>query len=185
MLVIRHVDALNARQVRELGAVLQRDPGGGQPDGCGGGDPGPVPRQRRSDRAGCGCSRHREAPPLRHHIEDVGELVPFFLAKLSSRAGLSCSPAASNCCCGQLAGQHRAACCRCCSRSSSCPGRPDHAQGPAAGMLDVSRRYCPRWSPSSGTRSSRHCWITTATRWARQGLGMSKRTITAAFTNTA
>jgi transcriptional regulator of acetoin/glycerol metabolism len=35
-----------------------------------------------------------EVPPLRHHIEDVGELVPFFLAKLSQQGRLSCSPAA-------------------------------------------------------------------------------------------
>ncbi|GAA3803720.1 sigma-54-dependent Fis family transcriptional regulator [Streptomyces chiangmaiensis] len=35
-----------------------------------------------------------EAPPLRHHIEDVRELVPFLLVKLTSATTLSCSPAA-------------------------------------------------------------------------------------------
>jgi transcriptional regulator of acetoin/glycerol metabolism len=35
-----------------------------------------------------------EVPPLRHHIEDIRELVPFLLVKLAAGAGLSCSPAA-------------------------------------------------------------------------------------------
>jgi transcriptional regulator of acetoin/glycerol metabolism len=35
-----------------------------------------------------------ELPPLRHHIEDLQELVPFFLAKLSQQARLACSPEA-------------------------------------------------------------------------------------------
>jgi len=33
-------------------------------------------------------------PPLRHHIEDIRELVPFLLVKLAAGAGLSCSPGA-------------------------------------------------------------------------------------------
>jgi transcriptional regulator of acetoin/glycerol metabolism len=35
-----------------------------------------------------------EVPPLRHHIEDVRELVPYLLAKLTSAGALTCSPAA-------------------------------------------------------------------------------------------
>src|SRR5262249_53200049 len=35
-----------------------------------------------------------ELSPLRHHIEDLHELVPFFLAKLSQQARLTCSPEA-------------------------------------------------------------------------------------------
>lgn len=35
-----------------------------------------------------------EVPPLRHHIEDVRELVPFLLVKLTSPTTLTCSPAA-------------------------------------------------------------------------------------------
>jgi transcriptional regulator of acetoin/glycerol metabolism len=35
-----------------------------------------------------------ELPPLRHHIEDLHELVPFFLAKLSPHGPLVCSPEA-------------------------------------------------------------------------------------------
>ena len=35
-----------------------------------------------------------ELPPLRHHIEDLHELVPFFLAKLNHHGPLICSPEA-------------------------------------------------------------------------------------------
>ena len=35
-----------------------------------------------------------QLPPLRHHIEDLHELVPFFLAKLSPHGPLVCSPEA-------------------------------------------------------------------------------------------
>ena len=33
-------------------------------------------------------------PPLRHHVEDVAELVPHFIARLTRGAELSCSPEA-------------------------------------------------------------------------------------------
>ena len=35
-----------------------------------------------------------QLPPLRHHIEDLHELVPFFLAKLNPHDPLTCSPEA-------------------------------------------------------------------------------------------
>jgi transcriptional regulator of acetoin/glycerol metabolism len=35
-----------------------------------------------------------ELPPLRHHIEDLHELVPFFLAQLNPHSQLACSPEA-------------------------------------------------------------------------------------------
>jgi transcriptional regulator of acetoin/glycerol metabolism len=35
-----------------------------------------------------------ELPPLRHHIEDLHQLVPFFLAKLNHQGQLACSPEA-------------------------------------------------------------------------------------------
>ena len=35
-----------------------------------------------------------EVPPLRHHVEDVQELVPFFLARLVTDGRLVCSPEA-------------------------------------------------------------------------------------------
>ena len=95
MLVIRHVHALNARQVRGLASMLQEARSAGQPA-----------RLRvavtldRSLAAADLTALLRffpgtvEVPPLRHHIEDVAELVPFFLAKLSQQGRLSCSPAA-------------------------------------------------------------------------------------------
>ena len=51
-----------------------------------------------------------ELPPLRHHIEDVQALVPFFLARLATAAGWSARRRRCSCCCAvELAGQHRAA----------------------------------------------------------------------------
>jgi transcriptional regulator of acetoin/glycerol metabolism len=95
MLVIRHVDALSAGQVRWLVTMLQEARAAGQPERL---------------RVAVTLDRHRasadltallrlfpgtvEVPPLRHHIEDVRELVPFFLAKLSAQGRLSCSAAA-------------------------------------------------------------------------------------------
>jgi transcriptional regulator of acetoin/glycerol metabolism len=38
--------------------------------------------------------RTAELPPLRHHLEDIRELVPFFLGKLSHHGPLVCSPEA-------------------------------------------------------------------------------------------
>ena len=35
-----------------------------------------------------------EVPPLRHHSEDLRELIPFFLGKLSQQGRVTCSPAA-------------------------------------------------------------------------------------------
>ena len=35
-----------------------------------------------------------ELPPLRHHVEDLNELVPFFLARLGRHGRVSCSPEA-------------------------------------------------------------------------------------------
>jgi transcriptional regulator of acetoin/glycerol metabolism len=94
-LVIRHVDALGPRQLRTLSAVLQEAVTAGQQD---------------SLRVVVTLSRAAvnddlaellrffpstvELPPLRHHIEDLHELVPFFLAKLNQQGRLNCSPEA-------------------------------------------------------------------------------------------
>jgi DNA-binding NtrC family response regulator len=68
--------------------------------------------RRRGPRAGTGVTLNRkntradptkllrffpatvELPPLRHHIEDLQELVPFFLARLSQHGRVICSPEA-------------------------------------------------------------------------------------------
>ncbi|MBV9856132.1 MAG: GAF domain-containing protein [Streptosporangiaceae bacterium] len=101
MLVIRHVDALAARPLHALACALQEartadrhchlrvavtlSRGRGGEDGTRGEDlarllrffPGTV-----------------QLPPLRHHVDDLQELVPFFLARLSQHGRLSCSPEA-------------------------------------------------------------------------------------------
>jgi transcriptional regulator of acetoin/glycerol metabolism len=90
MLVIRHVDALNARQVHALASVLQEARRGQRDLHVA------VTLNRRRD--GADLTRLLrffpgtvEVPPLRHHIEDAAELVPFFLARLSQQGRLTCS----------------------------------------------------------------------------------------------
>jgi len=94
LLVIRHVDALNTSQVRALTEALSGAKAG----------PQLTPQvamtldreQATADLTGLlrlfpGTVR---VPPLRHHNEDLRELVPFFLGKLSQQGRVSCSPAA-------------------------------------------------------------------------------------------
>jgi transcriptional regulator of acetoin/glycerol metabolism len=94
MLVIRHVDVLTARQLHALASALQEARNG----------------QREELRVAITLNRKAavadltrllrffqgtvELPPLRHHIEDLHELVPFFLARLSQQGRLTCSPEA-------------------------------------------------------------------------------------------
>ena len=98
MLVIRHADALNAKQMHALASALQEA----------------RAAQRHNDlRVAITLDRKQataelnpvarllrffqgtvELPPLRHHIEDLHELVPFFLARLSQQGRLTCSPEA-------------------------------------------------------------------------------------------
>ena len=94
LLIIRHVDALNARQIRALTEALAGAKAGREA----------APRvaitldreQATTDLTGLlrlfpGTVL---VPPLRHHNEDLRELVPFFLGKLSQQGRVSCSPAA-------------------------------------------------------------------------------------------
>jgi sigma-54 dependent transcriptional regulator, acetoin dehydrogenase operon transcriptional activator AcoR len=97
MLVIRHVGALNARQVHALASALGEARAAGRqaelrvavtlnrkqsrPTT----DPNPMARLLRFFHGTV------ELPPLRHHIEDLHELVPFFLARLSQQGRLTCS----------------------------------------------------------------------------------------------
>jgi sigma-54 dependent transcriptional regulator, acetoin dehydrogenase operon transcriptional activator AcoR len=94
LLIIRHVDALNARQIRALTEALAGANAGREA----------APRvaitldreQATADLTGLlrlfpGTVL---VPPLRHHNEDLRELVPFFLGKLSQQGRVSCSPAA-------------------------------------------------------------------------------------------
>jgi sigma-54 dependent transcriptional regulator, acetoin dehydrogenase operon transcriptional activator AcoR len=96
MLVIRHAGVLNARQVHTLASVLHQS----------------RAAQRRTElRVAITLNRRQactdlttllrffprtvELPPLRHHIEDLHELVPFFLARLSQQGRLTCSAGAT------------------------------------------------------------------------------------------
>jgi transcriptional regulator of acetoin/glycerol metabolism len=94
MLVIRHVDQLNMQQVHALSSALQET----------------RAQPQQSLRVAVTLDRKRanadltrllryfprtvELPPLRHHIEDLQELVPFFLARLSQHGRVGCSPEA-------------------------------------------------------------------------------------------
>jgi transcriptional regulator of acetoin/glycerol metabolism len=98
MLVIRHVDALNAKQLHALASALQEAKTAKRHQHLrvaltlnrkqAGADLNPMARLLRFFHGTV------ELPPLRHHIEDLHELVPFFLARLSQQGRLTCSPEA-------------------------------------------------------------------------------------------
>ncbi|MFG1708852.1 sigma-54-dependent Fis family transcriptional regulator [Nonomuraea sp. M3C6] len=94
-LVIRHVDRLSAGRLRALSAALKAARAVDRPS--------PlwvaVTLSRRHDGGELAellrfFPSTVELPPLRHHVEDVHELVPFFLAKLMPDGRLVCSPEA-------------------------------------------------------------------------------------------
>jgi len=92
LLVIRHVDALNARQVHALASALGEARAAGRQAEL------RVAVTLNRKQAATDLTRllrffHGtvELPPLRHHIEDLHELVPFFLARLSQQGRLTCS----------------------------------------------------------------------------------------------
>jgi sigma-54 dependent transcriptional regulator, acetoin dehydrogenase operon transcriptional activator AcoR len=95
MLVIRHAGAVNAKQVHALASALQE---------------ARTAKRNTELRVAITLNRKQaaadltrllrffqgtvELPPLRHHIEDLHELLPFFLARLSQQGRLTCSPEA-------------------------------------------------------------------------------------------
>jgi len=94
-LVIRHVDQLGGRQLHALSALLQEAVTAGMQDSL-----RVVVTLSQAAISDDLAELLRffpstvELPPLRHHIEDLNDLVPFFLAKLSQPGQLSCSPEA-------------------------------------------------------------------------------------------
>ena len=110
MLVLRHVHTLNAPQVRTLAGALEeaRDSAGDDSASSTGQAPGEAAPQslrvavtldRAAARADLSCLLRLfpgsvAVPPLRHHGEDLRDLVPFFLGKLSHQGRVTCSPAA-------------------------------------------------------------------------------------------
>jgi sigma-54 dependent transcriptional regulator, acetoin dehydrogenase operon transcriptional activator AcoR len=94
-LVIRHVDQLSARRLQALSAALQEAQAAGQQDSLW------IVVTLSDARANDDLAELLrsfpstvELPPLRHHIEDLHELVPFFLARLNLQGRLTCSPEA-------------------------------------------------------------------------------------------
>jgi transcriptional regulator of acetoin/glycerol metabolism len=91
-LVIRHVDRLSASQLNALSAATASSSAAGRAESLW------VAVTLSEPRASADLAELLrflpstvELPPLRHHIEDLHELVPFFLAKLNSRGKLACS----------------------------------------------------------------------------------------------
>ena len=95
MLVIRHVNALNAKQMHALSSALGEARAAGRQEDL----RVAVTLNRKQTSVDLTrllrfFSGTVELPPLRHHIEDLHELVPFFLARLSQQGHLTCSPEA-------------------------------------------------------------------------------------------
>jgi len=93
--VIRHVDRLSARRLHALSAELQHAVASGRHRTLW------VAVTLSPGKAGPDLARLLrffpctvELPPLRHHIDDLHELVPFLLGKLNPPGRLACSPEA-------------------------------------------------------------------------------------------
>lgn len=90
-LVISHIDQLDAVGVRALADVLEPHRESPEVE-----RPWVVATMERGETGGLAelldCfPRTVEVPPLRHHVEDVAELVPYFIARLTRGADLRCS----------------------------------------------------------------------------------------------
>jgi len=95
MLVLRHAHLLSSYQVRALADALGEAKASGQTASL----RVTLTLDRAAARADLsGLLRlfpgTVAVPPLRHHSEDLRDLVPFFLGKLSQQGRVSCSPAA-------------------------------------------------------------------------------------------
>jgi transcriptional regulator of acetoin/glycerol metabolism len=95
VLVIQHVDALPSRPLRALAGALQESWAQDRQAVL------RVAVTLQRDAAQTDLTtllryfpRTVEVPPLRHHIEDLHELVPFLLARLSQQGRATCSPEA-------------------------------------------------------------------------------------------
>jgi sigma-54 dependent transcriptional regulator, acetoin dehydrogenase operon transcriptional activator AcoR len=96
LLVLRHVHALSPRQLRTLTNALSEAQGSSRADAA----RVAVTLDRSAVRTDLTSLLRLfpgtvEVPPLRHHSEDLRELIPFFLGKLSQQGRVTCSPAAT------------------------------------------------------------------------------------------
>ena len=95
MVVIWHAEELNAKQLHALSSALQEARATQRDTGL----RVAVTLNRKNANADLTkllrfFPATVELPPLRHHIEDLQELVPFFLARLSQHGRVVCSPEA-------------------------------------------------------------------------------------------
>ncbi|HEY6494731.1 MAG TPA: GAF domain-containing protein [Trebonia sp.] len=95
MLVLRHAHLLTSYQARALTDALGEAKASGQTALL----RVAVTLDRPAARADLSCLLRLfpdtvAVPPLRHHSEDLRDLVPFFLGKLSQQGRVTCSPAA-------------------------------------------------------------------------------------------
>ena len=114
-LVIRHVDRLSAVRLRALWIALEHAQAAGRQHVLSVAVT-LAPSPASGDLAGLlkFFPAAAQLPPLRHHIEDLHELVPFFLAKLNPHDRWPARPRRCSCCCGRpgpatpaaLAGPH-------------------------------------------------------------------------------
>ena len=102
LLIIRHVHALNTRQVRAFADVLGEAKAAGEAKPAGDEPALRVALTLDRDAARADLTGLLRlfpgtvtVPPLRHHSEDLRELIPFFLGKLSQQGRVSCSTAAT------------------------------------------------------------------------------------------
>ncbi|HTR92819.1 MAG TPA: GAF domain-containing protein [Trebonia sp.] len=95
LLVLRHIHALNARQARTLAGALEEVKTAGRD--------ADLLVAVTLDRGAARADLHGllrlfpgsvAVPPLRHHSEDLRDLVPFFLGKLNQQGRVTCSSAA-------------------------------------------------------------------------------------------
>jgi sigma-54 dependent transcriptional regulator, acetoin dehydrogenase operon transcriptional activator AcoR len=94
-LVIQHIDRLSALRLRTLSIALEQASAAGRREKLW----VAITLSQRPVKADLApllqsCPSTVELPPLRHHIEDLHQLVPFFLAKLNHHDPLACSPEA-------------------------------------------------------------------------------------------
>jgi sigma-54 dependent transcriptional regulator, acetoin dehydrogenase operon transcriptional activator AcoR len=95
-LVIRHIDRLTTRQAHVLASAVQEAVAAGRS----GAQRVAVTRTLGSDAPANLAELLRSfprtvaLPPLRHHVEDLPDLVRFFMGKLSQHGRLKCSPEA-------------------------------------------------------------------------------------------
>ena len=91
--VIRHIDRLDGVHLRSLTAALQEAANADKPQAAWVAVTfGPGSPSKELARLLRLFPSTVEVPPLRHHVEDIQQLVPFFVARLGYGGQLTCSP---------------------------------------------------------------------------------------------